>query len=109
MNWIFECYAHKDKNAHYPTPRYLNDKDNKAICDILIMCGSTAVLIEAKAATCAASIRYSGDYKLVRNYMDKRFVEGTDRPVGVSQLLAALSCRLHTHQQNSRMVSRTGQ
>ena len=66
VNWIFESYADKNKNAHYPAPRYLNDKDNKAICDVLIMCGSTAVLIETKAATCAASVRYSGDYKLVK-------------------------------------------
>ena len=90
VNWIFESYADKSTNAHYPCPRYLNDKDDKAICDVLIMCGSTAVLIEAKAATCAASVRYSGDYKLVREYMDKRFVEGTDRSVGVSQLLTAI-------------------
>lgn len=89
VNWIFECYADKTKNAHYPDPRYL-DKDGKAICDTIIMCGSTAVLIEAKAATCAAKVRYSGDYKLVREYLDKRFVEGTDRPVGVSQLLIAI-------------------
>jgi hypothetical protein len=90
VNWIFEIYADKRKNAHYPSPRYLNNKDNKAICDVLIMCGSTAVLIEAKAGTCAASVRYSGDYKLLREYMDKRFVEGTDRPVGVSQLHTAI-------------------
>jgi hypothetical protein len=90
VNWIFEIYANKDKNIHYPEPLYLNDKNFKPICDTIIKCGSTAVLIEAKAATCAASIRYSGDYKLVREYMDKRFVEGTDRPVGVSQLLTAV-------------------
>jgi hypothetical protein len=47
VNWIFESYADKTKSAHYPDPRYLN-KDGKAICDIIIMCGSTAVLIEAK-------------------------------------------------------------
>jgi hypothetical protein len=90
VNWIFECYADKSKNTHYPNPRYLRDKDNKPICDAIIICGPTAVLIEAKAATCAASVRYSGDYRLVREYMDKRLVEGTDRPVGVSQLIAAI-------------------
>jgi SEC-C motif len=90
VNWIFGSYADKNKNAHYPSPRYLNHKESRAICDMIVMCGSTAVLIEAKAATCAASVRYSGDHKLVREYMDKRFVEGTDRPVGVSQLLTAI-------------------
>lgn len=90
VNWIFETYADKGKNAIYPEPHYLNQKDAKPICDLIVMCGSTAVMIEAKAATCAASVRYSGDYKLVRKYMDQRFVEGTDRPVGVSQLLKAI-------------------
>lgn len=88
VNWIFESYANKTENTHYPDPRYLGDE--KPICDIIIICGSAAVLIETKAATCAAKVRYSGDYKLVREYLDKRFVEGTDRPVGVSQLLTAI-------------------
>lgn len=91
VNWLFETYADKTKNTHYPGPHYLNGKGNKPICDIIVICGSTAVLIEAKAATCAASVRYSGDYKLVREYMDKRFVEGTDRPVGVLQLVTAIN------------------
>jgi len=90
VNWIFETYADKGKNTSYPSPHFLNMKDSKPICDLIVLCGSTAVLIEAKAATCAASVRYSGDYKLIRDYMDKRFVEGTDRPVGVSQLLKAI-------------------
>jgi len=90
VNWIFEVYADKSKNAHYPNPHYVNDKDNKPICDMIIMCGSTAVLIEAKTATCAARVRYSGDYKLVRKYLDEKFVENSDRPVGISQLLTAI-------------------
>ncbi|HXE07276.1 MAG TPA: hypothetical protein VN612_05230 [Acidobacteriaceae bacterium] len=90
VNWLFTAYADKSKNFVYPEPTLLNEKDPKPLCDLIVMCGSTAVLIEAKAATCAASVRYSGDYKLIRKYMDERFVEGTDRPVGVSQLLRAI-------------------
>lgn len=90
VNWIFDTYLDKGKNVHYPSPYFLDAKDSKPICDLIIMCGSICVLIEAKAATCAASVRYSGDYKLVREYMDERFVEGTNRPVGVSQLLKAI-------------------
>ncbi len=91
VKWLFENYADKTKNILYPNPLYLNDKDNKPICDAVVICGSTAVLIESKAATCAASVRYSGDYKKVREYLDTRLVEGTDRPVGVSQLLTAIN------------------
>ena len=48
VNWIFETYANKTTNAHFAGPRYLNDKDNRPICDTIIMCGTTAVLIEVK-------------------------------------------------------------
>jgi len=88
--WLFEMYADKTKNVLHPNPHYLNDKDNKPICDAIVICGSTAVLIESKAATCPASVRYSGDYKKVREYLDTKLVDGTDRPVGVSQLLKAI-------------------
>jgi hypothetical protein len=47
-------------------------------------------LIEAKSATCQASVRYSGDHKLIREFMEERLIEGTDRPVGVSQLITAI-------------------
>jgi len=35
-------------------------------CDQIIVCGDTAVLIEAKLATCPAADRYSGDYQRLR-------------------------------------------
>ena len=90
MIWIFESYANKSKNDPYPSPRYLDEKVNKPICDVLIMCGATAVLIEAKARNMRRPILDIRRLKMVREYMDKRFVEGTDRPVGVSQLLTAI-------------------
>ena len=90
VKWIFESYADKIKNHLHSSPMYLKDKDNKPICDIIIVCGSTAVLIETKLGTCSAEVRYSGDYKKFRDYMEKSLVTGSDRPIGVSQLLTAI-------------------
>jgi hypothetical protein len=87
--WLFQTYADKNRNKIYPSPIYEHDK-NRSICDAIVICGSTAVLIETKLATCPAPVRYSGDYKQFKKYLEDRLVIGTDRPIGVSQLLAAV-------------------
>jgi hypothetical protein len=55
-----------------------------------VVCGYTAVLVEAKLATCSAVVRYSGDHQKFKQYLEDRLVTGTNRPVGVSQLVAAV-------------------
>ena len=48
------------------------------------------MLIEAKLATCAANVRYSGDAAKMREFLERHLVSGTDRKVGVQQLLRAI-------------------
>jgi len=88
--WLFETYASTEHNKVYSITKY-EDDPKKQICDIIIVCGSTAILIEAKLATCRADVRYSGDYKKMRKFIEDRLVCGTDRQVGVSQLVNALN------------------
>src|SRR5579864_3948682 len=87
--WLFEVYANASLNNVYPSPAYPNEK-NKPICDLIVVCGSTAILIEAKLATCRTDIRYGGDYKTMKKYLEDKLVVGTNRPVGVAQLLTAV-------------------
>jgi hypothetical protein len=82
--WMFETYADPVLNVLHPGPLYVGGTDQ--ICDSIIICGDTAVLIEAKLATCKASVRYSGDYLQVREYLEDRLVTGA----GVCQLLSAV-------------------
>ena len=89
VSWLFETYASSEMNKFYPAPRY-EDGSNEQICDAIIICGSTAILIESKLATCRADVRYSGDYKKVRQFLEDRLVSGTDRRVGIGQLVRAL-------------------
>ena len=51
-----------------------------------LICGSTAVLIESKLATCKSKVRYSGDFKLMKEFLEERLVTGA----GVSQLRSAI-------------------
>jgi hypothetical protein len=87
--WLFDTYANKSLSVFYPSPMYEHERD-RPICDAIVVCGSTAVLVEAKLATCSAAVRYSGDYQQFRKYLEDRLVTGTERPVGVSQLVTAI-------------------
>jgi hypothetical protein len=84
VTWMFETYAAPALHKLHPSPKYVNSNDQ--ICDQILICGNTAVLIEAKLATCTAADRYSGDYQKIRNYLEDKLV----KTKGVSQLLGAV-------------------
>jgi hypothetical protein len=83
VTWMFETYAAPALHKLYPNPTYVNSTDE--ICDQIIVCGNTAVLIEAKLATCKAADRYSGDYEKIKAYLEDKLVTK-----GVNQLLNAV-------------------
>ena len=89
VSWLFETYSSSSFNMIYPAPKY-GDDPTQQICDAIVVCGSTAILIEAKLATVRADIRYSGDYKKMRAFLEDRLVCGTSRRVGVAQLVHSL-------------------
>ena len=70
---MFETYAAPALHKLYPSPKYVNSTDQ--ICDQIIICGNTAVLIEAKLATCTAADRYSGDYEKIKVYLEDKLVD----------------------------------
>lgn len=84
VTWMFETYADPALHKLHPNPRYVNSTDQ--ICDQIVICGHTAVLIEAKLATCTAADRYSCDYKKIKDYLEEKLVKNK----GVSQLLSAV-------------------
>ena len=83
VTWMFETYAAPVLHKVYPNPKYTSTADQ--ICDQIIICGDTAVLIEAKLATCTAADRYSGDYEKVKVYLEDKLVTK-----GAGQLLNAV-------------------
>jgi len=84
VTWMFENYAQPAINALHPNPTYLTSTDQ--ICDQIVVCGNTAVLIEAKLATCTAADRYSGDHEKIKVYLEGKLVQSK----GVKQLLSAV-------------------
>ena len=84
--WLFENYASAPLNCSFANPRYQNGNANE-ICDGIVICGETAILIETKLATCPSATRYSGDVEAMRAYLDQKLV--VDK--GISQLVQALA------------------
>ena len=87
LAWLFETYASAKHNTYYPSPMYTNGNQ---ICDAIVICGTTAVLIEAKIATCDIKTKYSGDYKLMKSYLETKLVGTREKRKGVTQLLTAV-------------------
>ena len=79
------------------SPPYLDDP-SRQICDTIVICDGAAILIEAKLATCRSDVRYSGDYRKMRDFFESRLVSGDDGAVSelVNYLmLSGISLRAH--------------
>jgi len=70
-------------NTYIPSPRYVSGEE---VCDGLILCGSSLVLLEYKGATFTAESKYSGDPALLSQVIDEKLV--TQK--GVRQLANAI-------------------
>jgi hypothetical protein len=81
VTWMIETYASPSLHVLHPNPVYVDSTDE--ICDQVVICGETAILIEAKLATMTAADRISANYEKVKEYLEKKLVEDK----GVNQLL----------------------
>jgi hypothetical protein len=87
LAWLFESYASTKHNTYYPSPEYA---DGTQVCDAIVICGDIAILIEAKVATCRVETKYSGDYVLMKKYLESKLVGTINSRKGVTQLMRAI-------------------
>src|SRR5208337_1291000 len=71
-------------NRVYVSPLFANT--NEELSDTVIICDRSAVLIESKGTTFTARAKYEGDYKLLKQELESKLVESTDREQAVKQL-----------------------
>jgi hypothetical protein len=89
---IFETYLDRllsqsidgIRNRFFTSPRYASDGNE--VCDGLILCGTSAILLEYKGVTFTAESKYSGNPALVSRAIDEKLVS----PKGVEQLANAV-------------------
>jgi hypothetical protein len=76
-------------NVVYPFPKLTADK-NRELCDVLVVCGTAAVLIECKGSMFRADAKYKGNIKLLESEIVKKFVMKKGKPEGIGQLAEAV-------------------
>lgn len=81
---LFVAASDAALNRVYVSPRFANT--NEELSDIVIICDRSAILIESKGTTFTARAKYEGDYKLLKQELESRLVESTDREQAVKQL-----------------------
>jgi len=87
LAWLFESYVSRKHNTYHSSPTYA---DGTQVCDAIVICGGTAILIEAKIATCNIKTKYSGDYELMKTYLESKLVGTPTKRKGVWQLVKAI-------------------
>jgi hypothetical protein len=87
LAWLFESYVSTKYNTYHSSPKYA---DGTEVCDAIVICGGTAILIEAKIATCNIKTKYSGDYELMKKYLESKLVGTPTKRKGVWQLVKAI-------------------
>ena len=86
LAWLFKSHASTKYNTYYPSPKY---DIGTQMCDAIVICGSTAIMIEAKIGTCRVETKYSGDYVLMKKYLESKLVGTAKDRKGVLQLTKA--------------------
>lgn len=87
LAWLFESYVSTRYNTYHSSPTYA---DGTQVCDAIVICGATAILIEAKIATCNIQTKYSGDFELMKKYLESKLVGTPTNRKGVWQLVKVI-------------------
>jgi len=94
INWLLrQCVDGKD-NQFYPNPKYAA-RPTEQVCDGIMLCGRSAVLIEYKSSTFTVAAKYSGNPQELENELRKKLVGTSESRKGVYQLADAVEklCR----------------
>ncbi|SDF92251.1 hypothetical protein [Terriglobus roseus] len=94
---IFEAYTQDiltrassgTNQSVYCNPVYA-DNPLEEICDVLILCGETVVLLETKTCMLDASSKYEGKPELLLAKLEKLLVGSPEKPKAVRQLAKAV-------------------
>jgi len=85
--WLLGESCDGKKNRLHKNPKYAKARDQE-VCDAIVVCGRTAVLIEIKGNTVTSEGKYASDAEQLRAEIEKKYV-GIAKPKGVRQLVIA--------------------
>jgi len=95
INWLLQISCSGKTNRFYKDPRYASNPDEQ-VCDGIIMCDRTAILIEYKGNTFRSTSKYGGKVEELKKELEEKLVVGTPgRKKGILQLASSVErlCR----------------
>lgn len=88
MNWLLGESFLTQVNRLVPDPRFACNTDQQ-VCDAVILCDRTAILVEYKGSTFTAAGKYGGDAGPLKKEMEEKLVGTEAAAKGVRQLVRA--------------------
>ena len=90
VSWMISSCSDGKKNLYVPSPKY-KSKDNSEVCDGIVLCGNTAVVVEIKGNTFTAQSKYGADPAALSVELDDKLIQNqAGRGKGVAQLANAI-------------------
>ena len=87
--WLLANSIDGRLNRLYPNPRYA-DNPGQQVCDAILICDRTAILIEIKGNIITSEGKYSGNIESLRTELERKYVGTQKNKKGVLQLIAAI-------------------
>lgn len=84
INWLMGASVDGKLNRIYPNPKFSDTGEE--VCDAILICGNSLVLVESKGATFTAEAKYGTDPAKLRGELEEKLVETNGRRKGVGQL-----------------------
>jgi hypothetical protein len=88
INWVLSQGVDGNRNKFMAGPTF--EKSMEEIADGVVVCGSSAVLMEYKGGLFAASAKYDGDLESLKTDLEKKFVRTSKSRKGVLQLINSI-------------------
>ncbi len=84
VNWLIQMANNTERNAFHPLPNFIGGDDQ--VCDGLIRCGDSLVLMEYKGRTFTAKAKYSQDQEELSQELERHLIGNEQNHKGIYQL-----------------------
>ncbi|HBP89097.1 MAG TPA: hypothetical protein DD706_15530, partial [Nitrospiraceae bacterium] len=89
VNWLLNLSCKNVLNKVLEAPKFVNSHDE--VCDTIIVCGNSAVFIEAKGGLLTTEAKYGGDPNLLFEELKKKLIGDDAKRKGVTQLTHSIN------------------
>jgi len=88
VNWLLETGNLSGNNEFFPSPKFI--ESGEQVCDGIIRCGDSLVLMEYKGRTFTAKAKYSQDRECLSKELEKHLIGSDGYNKGIHQLAQSI-------------------